>query len=145
MHPLRNLQITFCLLLLAAALLCLLFETGTLVAGALAGDALLTYWLQFLGIAQLLVLLPLALRLMKFGRVQRRIQSSTQAYQRYSVVRLLLLGLPLLYNVLCYYLLACEPTFGYMALMTAVAFLYVWPSQGKMDYECEGDTTPSAS
>lgn len=85
----------------------------------------------------IIILLPLALRLMKFKRVKESVAQSEQNYERWALIRIVLLGIPLLYNVLCYYLTGCEPTYGYMALMAAVCFLFIWPSRDKMEYERE--------
>ena len=38
-------------------------------------------------------------------------------------------------NCFAYYLLGCEPTCGYLALMCVVAFFFIWPSEDKMLYE----------
>jgi hypothetical protein len=45
--------------------------------------------------------------------------------------------LPLIYNTTFYYLLGEDATLGYLALMTVIAFFFIWPSRGKMDYEME--------
>ena len=46
-----------------------------------------------------------------------------------------LLWLSLLYNLLMYYLLDYNTTCGYLALMTVVAYVFIWPSDERMQAE----------
>ena len=134
----RKLRFIYCAELLIAALIAILYEAGLIAEGTLAGNDLRTYWMSIVGIALTIVLVPVAMRLMKFKRVNNAVVQDEAAYYHWSIVRFALLGLPLLYNTLCYYLLGCETTCGYLALMVVVAFLFVWPSMDKMEYEREG-------
>ncbi|MCR4993948.1 MAG: hypothetical protein K6A32_00990 [Bacteroidales bacterium] len=135
MKTIKILRYVYIALLVYAALLAIGFETNVLEAGVLAGDDLITYWLSLASVAHIIVLLPVALRLMKFKRVQRAIAENDTMYLRWGLVRLLLLGGALLFNTLTYYLLGFYPTCGYLALMALVAFLFVWPSKDNMTYE----------
>lgn len=137
MNPIKSLRAIFCAYLMAAGIYVLIFEAGFLEVGLLAGDDVLDYWLGIIGVALTIVLLPTALRLMKFQRVKQEIEKSEMNYLRWSIKRLVMLSLPLHYNILCYYFLGCEPTFVYMALMCAVAHIFVWPTRGRMEYERE--------
>ena len=137
MNIIKTLRIIYVCELLTAALIALVFETSLLIPGTLAGDEELAYWLSIIGVALTIILLPLSLRLFKFERVKRAVAKSEHHYLRWSVVRLGCLALPLLYNLVCYYLLGCEPTYGYLALMIVVAYIFIWPSRDKMVYERE--------
>lgn len=117
------------------------FEMLLIEPGALVGNDLLNYWMGIVGVAMILILIPLALKLMKFKKVKEAVATSEQAYQQWSVIRLSLLSAPLVYNVLAYYMFGCEPSFGYMALMVVVAHLFVWPSRDRMIYERELNDT----
>lgn len=121
--------------LLVAALILLVYEAGWLAPGLLAGDATTSYWMNMVGVVVTLLCILLALKLMNFKRVKAMIHADEQDYFVLSLVRIQLLGLPLLYNTFAYYLLSCEPTCGYLALMCVVAFFFIWPSEDKMLYE----------
>lgn len=137
MNTIKFLRIALCAEFLTIALIIVLFETNVIEPGMLAGDDLANYWMSIVGVAMVIVTIPLALRLMKNKRIKESVAKSEENYLRWSLIRIALLEAPLIYNILCYYLLGCEPTFGYMALMTAVAFIFVWPSKDKMAYERE--------
>lgn len=134
----KKLRFIYCVELLIAALIAILFETGIIAEGTLAGNDLQTYWMSIVGVALTIVLVPVSMRLMKFKYVSSAVAQDEQAYYRWSILRLVLLGAPLLYNTLCYYLFGCETTCGYLALMVVIAFLFVWPSTDRMEYEREG-------
>lgn len=133
----KFLRITYCIELLTAVCFAVIFETGLLPEGDWAADEVLNYWLSMAGVALTIILLPLSLRLMKFEKVKQYVAESEMNYVRCSVVRIVMLGVPLLYNTLCYYLTGCVPTYAYMALMAAVCFLFIWPSHDRMTYERE--------
>ena len=133
----KTLRALYCVVLLTAACIAIIFETGLCSEGNLATNEVLNYWLSLGGVAMTIILLPLALRLMKFGHVKKSIAKSEENYMLWSVIRIVMLGIPLLYNLLCYYATGCEPTFIYMALMAVVCFLFIWPSHDKMVYERE--------
>lgn len=139
MNSIKLLRIVFFSGLLAAGLLVLLFETEMLESGALTGDEQTAYWLGIVGVALTIIAIPTALKLMTWKRVKADVKQSEQSYVRWSILRLLMLTTPFLYNLLVYYLLGCEPTYAYMALMLLLVFLFVWPSQDKMNYERELD------
>ena len=103
----KLLRLTFFVDLLTAACIVFIFETGMLPEGDLATSETLEYWLSLAGIAMIIILLPLSLRLMKFGAVKRSVAQSEENYTRWSLIRIAMLGVPLLYNVLCYYLTGC--------------------------------------
>lgn len=133
----KILRITYFAALLTAAGLVFIFETGMLPEGDLGADEVFAYWLSMAGVALTIILLPLSLRLMKFKAVMKSVAESEMNYTRWSLIRIAMLTIPLLYNTLCYYLTGCVTTFAYMALMVAVGFMFIWPSRDRMTYERE--------
>lgn len=133
----KTLRLLYIAALLTAVLIAVIFETGMLPEGDLGSDEVLSYWLSIVGVALTIILLPLSLRLMKFEMVKKSVAQSEMNYLRWSIGRIALLGIPLLYNLVCYYLTGCVPTYAYMALMAAVCFLFIWPSRDRMTYERE--------
>ncbi len=137
----KLLRITYCIELLTAVCIAVIFETGLLPEGDWAADEVLNYWLSMAGVTLTIILLPLSLRLMKFEKVKQYVAESEMNYVRCSLVRIAMLGVPLLFNTLCYYFTGCETTYAYMALMAVVCFLFIWPSKDKMNYERENHYT----
>ncbi|MBP5770188.1 MAG: hypothetical protein J6W75_02360 [Bacteroidaceae bacterium] len=136
-YNLKATRILFILSLLVPSLIALAFEEGWLDSGMLAGETVSAYTLEILGVALGIICIPLALKLMHFTYIRKDVQGNPQKYLVWSFVRIGLLETSLLYNLLMYYLLEFDVTCGYLALMSAVAFLFVWPSRGRMDNECQ--------
>ena len=119
--PDNILRIVFCLEWLIAALLAIAFEAGWLPAGELTVSAQTAYIFEVIGVALAIICIPLALR-----------QTCSFTWKS---IRLALLGTSLLYNLLMYYLLGFDTTCGYLALMSAVALLFVWPKKERVTSE----------
>ena len=134
LHILRS---TYIVTFMSAILLIIIFETGMLANGIYAYDSMTNYVCEMIGIFLTIVCIPLALKLMSFSMVKRMLNQDSGKYFTLCAVRISLLALTLLYNVASYYLLGEDATLGYLALMAVVAFLFIWPSRGKMDYELE--------
>ena len=131
------LRIIFCGELLTPAILAAIFETDMLPAGAIAVDEVQEYVFSMCSVILTLISIPLALKLMTFKHVRAQVQQSEQNYRTWALLRIVLLGTPLIYNLLMYYLLSFNTSCGYMALICAVSFFFIWPSDGKMRYERE--------
>jgi len=142
--------------LLVAAIVALLGETGLLHAGALSDSDERIYILSIVGVALAIICIPLALKLLHMKRVRTHllgvsnelqetesgngeVNSVEQRYKMWSEIRLCMLWLALMYNLIMYYLLDFNTTCGYLALMTVVAYIFVWPSDERMATECEDD------
>ena len=140
-QTLNLLRAVYCVILLQAALLVIIFETGLLPVGTQAYDSQVNYMVEMTGLILTIVCIPLALKMMHFSRIKELLHQQPRKYQLLSITRLALLGVPLLFDVLAYYLLGFDATLGYLALMIVVAFLFIWPSKDKMEYECGNNTT----
>lgn len=78
-----------------------------------------------------IVLIPTALRLFKTKDVERRLdEGNVKAFKTWSVVRILMITLPLLANTLLYYLFM-NTTFGYMALILLICLPFIYPATRK--------------
>ena len=130
---LRRLYIT---VLLTAALAAIIFETEMIVLDW-TPDASAAYLLEIAGVVIAIIGIPLALKLLHFPRIKAIIQGNESKYLSWSIYRICLLAVPLYFNLLMYYLLSCDVTSGYLALMVVVAMLFIWPSRSRMEYECE--------
>lgn len=119
-------QILFCLLLI------LLFETEEAASGQLADDAVLNYYVAIPMELITICLIPLALRLMKFGRVQRQIaQAPEAAVRRWSIVRIDMICFPMMVNCVCYYLFM-NVAFGYMGIIGLLCIPMIYPTRRRM-------------
>ncbi len=125
--------------LLTAALLLVIFESGLITPGLLAGDDATNYIMTMVGVALTIIHIPLALKFLTFKRIKEQIHADEQRYTQYAIVRIALLSVPLIYNTLAYEMLGCEPTCGYLALMVVVAFVFIWPTEDKICYERESE------
>ncbi|MBP3828965.1 MAG: hypothetical protein ILA06_01495 [Bacteroidaceae bacterium] len=149
MNITKTLRYVFVGQLLSAVLIAVAGETGWLPIGSLSGDDQRTYVLSIVGVALAIIGLPLALKLMHLHYVRTDIWGDDHdndngndvaapwqsGYTKWSIVRMSLLWLSLLFNLIMYYLLGYNTTCGYLALMTVVAYLFVWPSDDRMQAE----------
>lgn len=109
-----------------------LFETGVLEFGFYAASSeqaefLLTTMMELLTLA----VIPLALKMFKFGRVKKDLLSrKADALRKWGMLRLLMLLVPLVVNTLLYYMYA-NTTFGYMAIILVIVLPFVYPSMNR--------------
>ena len=113
-----------------------LFETGVMEFGYYAGSSeqaefLLTIMLELLTLA----MIPLALKMFKFSRIRADlIARKEEALNKWGILRLLMLEVPMLINTLLYYAYA-KTTFGYMAIILCLTLTFVYPSQERCQSE----------
>ena len=131
----RIIQIAFYSIVVTAILLVLLFESNVFPTGLYAdnktADFLFTTIMEILTIC----CIPLALRLIKDKTMKKYdVPRRMQIYRRKAMLRLLLLGCPLLVNTFLYYLFM-NVAFGYMAIILFLACFVVFPSQERCEQE----------
>lgn len=86
-----------------------------------------------------LALIPLSLRLFRFGFIARDlIKYKEQALLKWGLTRMLMLDVLLLANLVLYYLLGEEPTFGWLALILLLVQPFIVPTMTR----CKAETTP---
>ena len=108
-----------------------LFETGIIATGIMAGETqsefLLTSTMELVTLAFAF----LSLRLFKFGRIHADlVNRQEKALLKWGYLRLLLIQAPLVINTLLYYLYM-KPTFGYLAIILALCLPFVYPSMDR--------------
>lgn len=109
-----------------------LFETHTLAAGQLTGDAsrqfLVTLTMELVTVC----FIPLALYLFKIGFVSKALKTEGEGKAGklllWGSVRMMTLCLPMLLNTVCYYLFGFQVSFGYMAIILFLCLFMVYPS-----------------
>ncbi|MCD8302867.1 MAG: hypothetical protein LUC44_07600 [Prevotellaceae bacterium] len=123
--------LAWCLVGVAAVLL-LLGETEVLPLGLLPTS----YALQICECLVMLVCVPLALKLMAFRSVRGRLAAQPRLYPSLAAVRIILLALPMIAGVALYFLML-DTSMLYCALISTLAFIYIWPSEDRQRAELE--------
>ena len=124
-------------LLVLALLAVVLYETDTLLPGALADDKqsefISTAIMEFVSLAGVF----LALRLFRFRKIHEELVTrKAPALQKWGLLRLAILEVPMLCNTFLYYSYM-NTTFGYMAIIQALCLPFVWPTMGRCIDETE--------
>lgn len=135
----RILQIAFYSIVVPAILLVLLFESNVFPTGLYAdnktADFLFTTIMEILTIC----CIPLTLRLIKDKTMKKYdVPRRMQIYRRKAMLRLLLLGCPLLVNTFLYYLFM-NVAFGYMAIILFLCLLFIIPTKERQQREARID------
>lgn len=141
----RRLQIEYALVVGLAGLLAGLYETGLWEAGSETDYGTTEYVLETTGILLLIALVPMGLKLLSLKGVRQRIAFGTpgweRSYRRWCEVRLALITVPLLWNLSLYYQLM-NTTYSVCAVIAALALLFGWPSEARMEQETGKGTRP---
>lgn len=131
----RKLMIPYIGSIVLAAVMVVLYETQTILEGALAGDV----QGEFLAVTVMELLticsIPVALRLFKFRKVREIIESKkADGLYLMALVRMALICLPMLVNTLLYYLYMA-PAFGYMAIVGFISMAFITPTVTRCESE----------
>ena len=105
-----------------------LYELDILPTGVLADrpqdEFLCTIAMELVTI----VFIPIALRLFKTKDVDRRLdEGDIKTFKTWSIVRILMITVPLLMNTLLYYIFM-NTAFGYMALILLICLPFIYPA-----------------
>lgn len=125
-----------------AALIAVLAETGIIDSGQLATYGQAEFYtacaMQLITIAAI----PTALRLFKIKPIAMRLKAGHPAATllRWGTARLLMLNIPMLANLVCYYLFMAAG-FGYLAIILCLSLFFVYPSLSR----CYNETDSSNS
>lgn len=81
--------------------------------------------------------IPLALRLFKFKSVKRSLDvNGIQAVQKWGIIRIVLLTMPMTLNILLFYLFG-NVAFGYMAIILFLSLFFIYPTKNRCQSEIE--------
>ena len=114
-----------------AVVVAALYELDILPSGVLADrpqdEFMCTIAMELVTI----VFIPIALRLFKTKDVDRRLdEGDIKTFKTWSIVRILMITVPLLMNTLLYYIFM-NTTFGYMALILLICLPFIYPATRK--------------
>ena len=113
-----------------------IYELPILLPGCLAGNKSLTF-VQFIMQPITLLLIPLALYLFKIPRVCKSITNiqSYKGFQIWACVRICLLCIPIILNILFYYIYVEEVGFFYLALILMISIFFIYPTKERCESE----------
>lgn len=113
-----------------------IYELPILLPGCLAGKKSLTF-VQFIMQPITLLLIPLVLYLFKIPRVCKSITNiqSYKGFQIWACVRICLLCIPIILNILFYYIYGKEVGFFYLALILMISIFFIYPTKERCESE----------
>lgn len=130
----KLLMSTFATFVAVTLVIVVLFESDLLPTGILKDDVGSDeFWAATIMELLTLCIIPVSLRLFKFGAVSRRLVSA-ESLLKYGMVRMLMLCLPMLANTLLYYL-CMNVAFGYMAIIVFLCLAFVLPTKTRCESE----------
>lgn len=140
----KILLVEFAAILVVAALVILVFEVNVVWPGALAGQTKTDFFVECGMVLLTIVMIPFALRLFKMKKIESILfQKKEVALKKWGSIRIMMLGLPMIANILCYYLFV-NPGYSYLALILFLSMMFVFPTLEKCYAETEPKTMPVA-
>ena len=129
----------FCAFLLVAAILYICGEFLHADMGVLADASRQQRFVASTVMILLTIsLLPLSLRLFRFGRVHRDLVSrQAPALSRWGTLRMVMLGMLLVVNTFLYYAFELEASYGYLAVVTLLCMPFVIPTMSRCEAEVQ--------
>ena len=114
-----------------AVVVAALYELDILPTGVLA-DRLQDEFLCTIAMELVtIVFIPIALRLFKTKDVEKRLdEGDIRTFKTWSIVRILMITVPLLMNTLLYYIFM-NTAFGYMAIILLICLPFIYPATRK--------------
>ncbi len=138
----RRLQITFWSAVVISVIILILGETDIIPNGILVGENQADFVIMSVMELLTIVVIPVALKLFKFKSIASRLisEDSLKALNCWGQVRLLLLSVPMIVNLVCYYLFV-KVGFSYLAIILFLSLFFVYPSLSR----CYNETDSSNS
>lgn len=130
-------------LIAVALLIVLLGETGVIPNGVISHLNVTEYYIAIVMELLTICIIPLSLRLFRFQFVAKKL-SQVEDLQRWSLVRMLMLQVPMIVNAVLYYLFY-NVAFGYMGIILFLSCFFITPTMQKCEEELatEQDETNS--
>lgn len=124
----KILKINFWTRIIIVAVIATVMETETIV---LTGDYKNSEFLV-VSIMELvtLALLPAALYLFRIKKVRMSLEESQSALLKWGLIRICMIGLPMIANTLLYYIYM-NVSFGYMAIICLICMPFIYPGKGR--------------
>lgn len=134
----KRLKLSYAILTSLGVVLILLGENGILPAGAYGTGSSGEYFMKVTGILLMVAGVPLGLKFLTLPFVRREIEQATEygdaRYEVWCMVRLVMLYVPLFFNLLLYYI-TMDTTHVFCAVISVIGLVFCWPSEQKMFHE----------
>jgi hypothetical protein len=135
----KTLKVYFYAPIVIALLLVVLYETEVILPGSIRMDANLNFLVLSLMEILTLAVIPAALYLFKTKKVHEQlVLNPVSSMRRYGILRLLMLGVPLVANTDLYYM-SMNTAYGYMAIVLLIVMPFVYPSKSRCEEETGKD------
>lgn len=134
----KKLQLIFWIPIVLSAIIIILGELDIIPNGILANDKQVEFVIMSMMEILTIIAIPVALKLFKFKAIANKLASDTLLYfERWGIVRLCLLNVPMVINLVCYYLFV-GAGFGYLAIILFLSLFFVYPSLSRCYNETDG-------
>ena len=134
----KKLQLIFLIPIVLSAIIIVSGELDIIPNGILANDKQVEFVIMSMMEILTIIAIPVALKLFKFKAIANKLASDTLLhFERWGIVRLCLLNVPMVINLVCYYLFV-GAGFGYLAIILFLSLFFVYPSLSRCYNETDG-------
>lgn len=134
----KKLQLIFWIPIILSAIIIVSGELDIIPNGILANDKQVEFVIMSMMEILTIIAIPVALKLFKFKAIANKLASDTLLhFERWGIVRLCLLNVPMVINLVCYYLFV-GAGFGYLAIILFLSLFFVYPSLSRCNNETDG-------
>lgn len=135
-RKIRNILLTvFMFFISVTIIIIVLHETDIILNGALTGNKNSEFIVLTVMELLTIALIPISLKLLKTKHVRKDMASSHgKNMLKWSMLRLCLIGVPMIANLLLYYSYM-NVAFGYMAIIGLLCMFFIYPSMDKCTNE----------
>lgn len=134
----KKLQLIFWIPIVLSAIIIILGELDIIPNGILANDKQVEFVIMSMMEILTIIAIPVALKLFKFKAIANKLASDTLLhFEHWGIVRLCLLNVPMVINLVCYYLFI-GAGFGYLAIILFLSLFFVYPSLSRCYNETDG-------
>ncbi len=134
----KKLQLIFWIPIVLSAIIIVSGELDIIPNGILANDKQVEFVIMSMMEILTIIAIPVALKLFKFKAIANKLSSDTLLhFERWGIVRLCLLNVPMVINLVCYYLFV-GAGFGYLAIILFLSLFFVYPSLSRCYNETDG-------
>jgi len=134
----KKLQLIFWIPIVLSSIIIILGELDIIPNGILANDKQVEFVIMSMMEILTIIAIPVALKLFKFKAIANKLASDTLLhFERWGIVRLCLLNVPMVINLVCYYLFV-GAGFGYLAIILFLSLFFVYPSLSRCCNETDG-------
>lgn len=134
----KKLQLIFWIPIALSAIIIVSGELDIIPNGILANDKQVEFVIMSMMEILTIIAIPVALKLFKFKAIANKLASDTLLhFERWGIVRLCLLNVPMVINLVCYNLFV-GAGFGYLAIILFLSLFFVYPSLSRCYNETDG-------